>query len=76
MVKNVEDFVTTLLTEVFYADNTAQHAIDAILETKNENFIHFNKVIEDKNEWTDEKIKLEGTKLMEVQEQIEGDFDD
>ncbi len=76
MAGDVEEFVANLLKNVFSADGTANYALDAILETKSQEINHFNKIIEDSNTWTDEYIKVEGKKLFEVQEVVEGNFDD
>ncbi|HCY87114.1 MAG TPA: ketose-bisphosphate aldolase [Desulfobacteraceae bacterium] len=75
MVKAVEEFVYTLLTDVFNAQDTADRVIDKILETKS-HFPGFKaKIIEEKNEWSREKIIEKASKIV-VDKGPEGDWDD
>ena len=76
MIKDVEDFVVNLFQNVFYCTNTAELALDLILEAKSPNIVHFNRIIESKSKWTSEYIRTEGKKLLEQQEKIKGHFDD
>jgi len=75
MVKAVEEFVFTLLSEVFNATDTADQVKKQILETKS-HFPGFTaKNIENKNEWDRERIIEKASKII-VDKGPEGDFDD
>ena len=73
--KNVEDFVYTLLVDVFNAKNTADLAIDAIIEANSYQMPPKAKQIEKANEWTEEKIKQKAASL-DSDKGPEGNFDD
>lgn len=75
MVKGVEDFVFTLLTDVFNATDTADHVKKQILETQS-HFPGFKAgTIENKNDWTRDKIVEKASKIV-VDKGPEGDYDD
>lgn len=75
MAKAVADFTHTLLTDVFNARDTADVVIKNILETKS-HFPGFKAdVIEEKNEWTREKIIEKASRIV-VDKGPDGDFDD
>ncbi|MCG8620313.1 MAG: class II fructose-bisphosphate aldolase, partial [Desulfobacterales bacterium] len=75
MVKAVEEFVYTLLTDVFNAQDTADRVIEKILETKS-HFPGFKaEKIEEKNEWSREKIVEKASKIV-VDKGPDGDWDD
>jgi fructose-bisphosphate aldolase, class II len=76
MAKNVEDFIVNLLENVFYAGDTANLALDAILEAKSAEIRLFDKVIEERGVWTKEYIVEQGKKLFEKQQSATGKFDD
>ena len=75
MTKNVEDFVYTLLVDVFNAEGTADLAIDAILEAGSYDLGPKGKVMEDPAEWTEAKYRARAAEL-DKEEGPEGDFDD
>ncbi|WP_020589428.1 class II fructose-bisphosphate aldolase [Desulfobacter curvatus] len=75
MVKNVEDFVFTLLTNVFNATDTADLVKKQILETQSYMPGFKAEKIEQKDEWTREKI-IEKASLINADKGPEGDFDD
>ena len=75
MVKNVENFVFTLLTEVFNATDTADLVKKQIFETQSYMPDFKAKTIEQKNEWTREKI-IEKASHITADKGPEGNFDD
>ena len=75
MAKGVENFVFTLLTDVFNATDTADLVKKQILETQSHMPGFKAKKIEQKNEWTREKI-IEKASRITVNKGPEGDFDD
>ena len=75
MVKGVENFVFMLLTDVFNATDTADLVKKQILETQSHMPGFKAEKIEEKNEWTREKI-LEKASRITVNKGPEGDFDD
>jgi len=75
MAKGVEDFVYTLLTDVFNAGDTAQLGIEAILEAGSYDLGPKVGRIEDPAEWTEAKIKEKAAKLG-PDKGPGGDFDD
>ncbi len=75
MSKNVEDFVYTLLTDVFNATDTAPIVIDAILKNKSYDPGFNAKNIESENDWTKENIIDRASKITS-DKGPEGDFDD
>ncbi|THB76142.1 MAG: ketose-bisphosphate aldolase [Desulfobacteraceae bacterium] len=75
MAKGVEDFVYTLLTDVFNAGGTADIAIDLILENGSHHAGTKIDRIESPDEWTREKI-VEKASAIDSDKGPEGDFDD
>ncbi len=75
MIKQVEDFVYTILVDVFNAKDTADFAIQAILEKKSHDMGTKCEKIEDAAEWTNEKIQ-EKVALIDQDKGAKGDFDD
>ena len=75
MAKGVENFVFTLLTDVFNATDTADLLKKQILETQSHMPGFKAEKIEQKNEWTREKI-IEKASRITVHKGPEGDFDD
>jgi fructose-bisphosphate aldolase class II len=75
MCKQVEDFVYTLLTDVFNARDTAPLGIEAILQAGSYNLGHKVDRIEDPAQWTVEKI-IERGATIDSDKGPEGDFDD
>ncbi|WDP89598.1 MAG: class II fructose-bisphosphate aldolase [Desulfobacter sp.] len=75
MVKAVESFVYTLLTDVFNATDTADYVKKQILESRS-HFPGFKaEKIEDENDWTREKILEKASKIV-VDKGPDGDWDD
>jgi fructose/tagatose bisphosphate aldolase len=75
MIKAVEDFVYTLLTEVFNSTGTAPLAYEAILKAKGYDPGEKASRIEDPTGWTEEKIK-EKAKALNPDKGPKGNFDD
>jgi fructose/tagatose bisphosphate aldolase len=75
MCKRVEDFVFTLLVDVFNAGETAPLAIEAILKANSHDLGPKVERIEDPAGWTDEKIR-ERAAAIDSDKGPEGDFDD
>jgi fructose/tagatose bisphosphate aldolase len=75
MVKRVEAFVYNMLVNVFNAEDTAQLAIDDILETGSHDPGPKTERIEDPAEWTPELIKQKAAEI-DSDKGPEGDFDD
>ena len=75
MCKRVEDFVYTLLTDVFNARDTAPLGIEAILQAGSYDLGHKVDRIEDPAQWTVEKI-IERGATIDSDKGPEGDFDD
>jgi len=75
MVKRVEDFVYTLLVDVFNAKDTAPLATDIILQAGSYDIGPKGAVIEDPAEWTPEKIAEKGAAI-DSDKGPEGDWDD
>lgn len=75
MIQRVEDFVYTLLVDVFNAKNTAPLAIEAILKAGSYDVGSKGTVIEDPAEWTPEKIAEKGAAI-DSDKGPEGDWDD
>ncbi|WP_321494577.1 class II fructose-bisphosphate aldolase [uncultured Desulfobacter sp.] len=75
MVKNVESFVFTLLTDVFNATDTADLIKTAILETQSCTPGFKSEKIEQENEWTQEKIIHKASKIT-ADKGPKGNFDD
>ncbi|CAM2061535.1 fructose-bisphosphate aldolase, class II [Desulfovibrionales bacterium] len=75
MVKAVEDFVFTLLVEIFNARDTAPLAIEAIVAAGSYDLGPKVDRIEDPAEWTEAKLRARATKLYRYKGP-EGNFDD
>ncbi|MGW8193304.1 MAG: class II fructose-bisphosphate aldolase [Desulforhopalus sp.] len=75
MSKGVEDFVYTMLTDVFNAEGTATIAKELILEANSHHLGPKGSQLEDPADWTKEKI-IERAKSLDVNRGPEGDFDD
>ncbi len=75
MVKAVEEFTYTLLTDVFNAGDTADYVKKQILETQSHSPGFKGEKIEKESEWTREKI-IEKAAKMDVDKGPEGDWDD
>ncbi len=75
MVKDVEEFVFKLLTDVFNANDTASIVIDEILKTRSHDPGPKAVNIEEKEAWTEEKIVEKASKITS-DKGPDGDFDD
>lgn len=75
MVKDVEDFVYSLLTDVFNAGDTAGIVMDLILEAQSHAPGAKAKKIEPETDWTREKIMDKASRITS-DKGPEGDFDD
>ncbi len=75
MVKGVEAFVYTLLTDVFNAQGTASIALDEILKTGSHDPGPKAQPLEDPKEWTRERIMEKGA-MIESDKGPDGNFDD
>jgi fructose-bisphosphate aldolase, class II len=75
MSKNVEDFIYTLLTDVFNATDTAPIVIEEILKNQSHDPGFNAEKIESKNDWTKEKI-IDSASKITSDKGPEGDFDD
>jgi len=75
MAKRVEDFVYNMLVNVFNATDTADIAIQEILKAGSHDPGPKTERIEDKADWTPEKI-TEKAALIDSDKGPEGDFDD
>ena len=75
MVRRVEDFVYTILVEVFNAGNTASCGVQAILDAGSYDLGPKSGRIETPEEWTEEKIR-EKAACLDGNNGPEGDFDD
>jgi fructose/tagatose bisphosphate aldolase len=75
MAKGVDDFIYTLLMDVFNARDTAPLAIEAILGAGSYDLGPKMNRIEDPADWTEKRIK-ERAKGLSSEKGPEGDFDD
>jgi len=75
MIYRVEQFVHTMLVDVFNASNTAQFALEAIAEADSYDLGPKAARIEDQGEWTAQKIRDRAASL-ETDKGPHGDFDD
>ncbi|MCF6187223.1 MAG: class II fructose-bisphosphate aldolase [Desulfobulbaceae bacterium] len=75
MTRRVEDFVYTMLVEVFNAGDTARYAVDAILEAGSYDMGPKTGRIESPEEWTREQIRARAAEL-DTDKGPAGDFDD
>lgn len=75
MSNGVEEFVYTLLTDVFNAGGTGTIAKELILKADSYDLGPKGRKLEDPADWTVEKI-IDRAKTLEVDKGPEGDFDD
>uniref|UniRef100_UPI0040571358 class II fructose-bisphosphate aldolase n=1 Tax=Candidatus Electrothrix sp. TaxID=2170559 RepID=UPI0040571358 len=75
MARRVDNFVYTMLTEVFNAGGTARYAVDTILDAGSYDLGPKTGRIESPDEWTEEKIHARAAEL-DTDKGPEGDFDD
>ncbi len=75
MVRRVEDFVYTMLVEVFNAGDTASLGVEAILDAGSYDLGPKTGRIESPEEWTEEKIRARAAEL-DSNKGPDGDFDD
>ena len=75
MCKRVENFVYTLLTDVFNAGDTAPLGIEAILQAGSYDLGHKIDRFDDPCQWTEEKI-IERGATIDTDKGPAGDFDD
>jgi len=75
MVRRVEDFVYTMLVEVFNAGNTAHDAIEVLLEAGSYDIGPKTGRLESPEEWTEKKIREKANKFVSDKGPV-GDFDD
>ena len=75
MAKRVEDFVHTMLVDVFNAADTADYAISALVEAGSYDLGAKVERTEDPADWTTEKIIAKAAEL-DTDKGPEGDFDD
>jgi fructose/tagatose bisphosphate aldolase len=75
MARRVENFVYTLLVEVFNAADTARFAVDAILEAGSYDLGPKTGRVESPEDWTEEKIRSRAQEL-DTDKGPAGDFDD
>jgi fructose/tagatose bisphosphate aldolase len=75
MCKRVEDFVYTLLVDVFNAQDSADHCLEAIIKANSYDPGPKAAKIEAADEWTEDKI-VEKAALLDTDKGPEGDFDD
>ncbi|THB73870.1 MAG: ketose-bisphosphate aldolase [Desulfobulbaceae bacterium] len=75
MSKRVEDFVYQMLVSVFNAQDTAEIAMEMLVDANSYDIGNNADRIEDPDDWTEEKI-VERAKTLDVDKGPEGDFDD
>ncbi len=75
MVRRVEDFVYTILVEVFNAGDTASFGVQAILDAGSYDMGPKTGRIESPEDWTEDKIRAKAVGL-DGNKGPEGDFDD
>lgn len=75
MARRVDNFIYTMLTEVFNAEGTARYAVDAILEAGSYDLGPKAGRVESPDEWTEEKIRARAAEL-DTDKGPEGDFED
>jgi len=75
MTRRVEDFVYTLLVEVFNAGDTARYGVEAILEAGSYDMGPKSGRIESPEDWSKEKIHIRAGEL-DSDKGPAGDFDD
>ncbi len=75
MVRRVEDFVYTMLVEVFNAGDTASLGVEAILDAGSYDLGPKTGRIESPEDWTEEKIRARAAEL-DSNKGPDGDFDD
>ena len=75
MARRVDNFVYTMLTEVFNAGGTARYAVEAVLEAGSYDLGPKTGRIESPEDWTEEKIRARAAEL-DTDKGPEGDFED
>ncbi|MBF0226525.1 MAG: class II fructose-bisphosphate aldolase [Desulfobacterales bacterium] len=75
MAKRVENFIYTLMIDVFNSQDTTPIAIDIFLKANSYDLGAKAERIESPDEWTKEKI-IQKASLLNVDKGAEGDFDD
>jgi len=75
MIRRVEDFVHTMITQVFNAKDTADLCIETILKTGSFDCSPKGERIEDPEAWTPEKI-VQKAKALNAEKGSIGNFDD
>ena len=75
MARRVEDFVYTLLVEVFNAGDTARYGVEALLEAGSYDLGPKTGRLEPLEEWSDDEIRRRAATL-DTDKGPEGDFDD
>jgi fructose/tagatose bisphosphate aldolase len=75
MIRRVDDFVYTMLVEVFNAGDTARYGVEAILDAGSCDMGPKTGRIESPEEWTKEKIQARAAEL-DSDKGPAGDFDD
>ncbi len=75
MARRVEDFVYTMLVEVFNAGNTARDAVEVLLEAGSYDIGPKTGRVESPEDWTRDKIIARAAEL-DTDKGPEGDFDD
>ncbi|MFN2353274.1 MAG: class II fructose-bisphosphate aldolase [Desulfopila sp.] len=75
MCKRVEEFVYSMLVDVFNAEGSADIAKDLLLKAGSHDLGGKAERLEDPEDWTEEKI-IERAKELDVDDGPEGDFDD
>jgi fructose/tagatose bisphosphate aldolase len=75
MTRRVEDFVYSLLVEVFNGADTARYAVDAILEAGSYDLGSKTGRLESLQDWSEEKIRAMAKEL-DTDKGPDGDFDD
>ena len=74
MARRVEDFTYNLITQVFYSQDTAPLAVEAILAAQSHDLGPKGSRIEDPAEWTEAKIREKAAPLARKRES--GNYDD
>ncbi|MBA3015165.1 MAG: ketose-bisphosphate aldolase, partial [Desulfobulbaceae bacterium] len=75
MIKRVEDFVYSMLVNIFNAKDTADLAIEAILKANSFDMGPKATMVEDPTEWSEAKIR-ERAAFLTTDKGPAGDFDD
>lgn len=75
MARRVEDFIYTLLVEVFHAGDTARYGVEAILDAGGYDLGPKTGRVESIEDWTEAKIRKRAA-AMDTDKGPAGDFDD